>query len=244
MEEFRTPSGRSRKADLLSRLKRMRVFRCDAGRALTDGLVTMDKGFQARAFTTLPRLDLRLLQRAEIHIGGDSSRPFPATKRRADDLRRMTVTAGRGRGRKCLAVLACAGILAWCSLQAQLVPGAKVRGFRIPGYDAQNRTNSLLSGAEAIPQPNGQILIKELRVETYHPDGRVDFIVEAPDCAYDLSRRVASSAGPLSARTADGRFAITGEGFRWQQTNSNLIISNSVHTVLRPPRSHSLSLTP
>ncbi|MBI2928646.1 MAG: hypothetical protein HYY24_23530 [Verrucomicrobia bacterium] len=118
-----------------------------------------------------------------------------------------------------------------------LAPGVQIKGFRLPGFDAQNRTNFLLIGAEAIPQVNGQIQIKQLRLETYKTDGRLDFVVEAPECTYDVKQRVAFSPGKLDARTADGRLAISGEGFAWQPQNATLAISNRVHTVIRnrPP---------
>lgn len=119
----------------------------------------------------------------------------------------------------------------WAS--AQLAPGTRVRGFRIPGYDAANGTNSMVIGAEALPQANGDVLVKGLRVETYREDGAIDMVVEAPECTFDHKRRVVYSAGALSARALDDRFSIAGEGFTWVQTNANLTISNRVHTVIR-----------
>ena len=35
-------------------------------------------------------------------------------------------------------------------------------------------------------------------------------------------------------QTADGKFSIEGEGFLWQQTNSTLLVSNRVHTIIHP----------
>src|SRR5438445_4107694 len=66
-------------------------------------------------------------------------------------------------------------------------------------------------------------------------------VVEAPQCRYDeAGDHSIHSSGPLRVQAADGNFSIEGEGFRWQQTNSSLFISNHVHTfvhpdLLRPP---------
>jgi hypothetical protein len=118
--------------------------------------------------------------------------------------------------------------------QAQPAPGAQIRGgFRLPGFDAQNRTNFMLTGLEATPLANGQFQIKQARLETYKTDGRLDFIVEMPECTYDTRQRVAFSSGKLDARTGDGRLAISGEGFAWHQPESRLVISNRVQTVIQ-----------
>jgi hypothetical protein len=34
--------------------------------------------------------------------------------------------------------------------------------------------------------------------------------------------------------TADGKFSIEGEGFLYRQTNSTLLVSNRVHTIVHP----------
>ena len=58
--------------------------------------------------------------------------------------------------------------------------------------------------------------------------------VEAPQCVYDPGQRSISSSGPLHMKTVDGKFSIDGEGFLWQQTNSTLLVSNRVHTIIHP----------
>ena len=103
----------------------------------------------------------------------------------------------------------------------------------MPGFDAQGRTNFLLVGALALPLANDQIQVKQMHLETYKADGRLDFIVEAPDCTYDTKQHIAFSSGKLDARAGDGRLAISGEGFAWYQSDSRLVISNRVHTVAR-----------
>jgi lipopolysaccharide export system protein LptA len=75
-----------------------------------------------------------------------------------------------------------------------------------------------------------------MQTETYRGQEK-DMIVEAPKCLFDTKANVATSSGPLTIRTADGRFSIEGEGFRWQlgdsRLTSKLMISNHVHSLIR-----------
>jgi hypothetical protein len=122
-------------------------------------------------------------------------------------------------------------------MSAQPSMSGRVKDFSWPEfYDPphQNQMKSLLTGAEAQPQADGKFLIKELKLETYREDGEREIIVAAPECVYDSAQRVANSAGRLQVQTGDGRFTIEGEGFLWQQTNASLVISNRVHTTIRP----------
>jgi hypothetical protein len=96
----------------------------------------------------------------------------------------------------------------------------------------QQQIKSVLSGAEALPQPGGRLIIKQLKLRTFDPDGQPQMIVTAPECIYDTLGGMASSAGPLQLQTGDGKFRVAGEGFLWRQTNSFLTISNKVHTVI------------
>jgi hypothetical protein len=112
----------------------------------------------------------------------------------------------------------------------------RVKDFYVPDYyesPNQNQMKSLLRGDEAEPQPNGRVLIRELRVETYRLDGTTDLTVRAPECLYDASAQVASSAGRFEARSGDGKLFVEGEGFRWQQADSTFTISNRVHTIVQ-----------
>lgn len=139
------------------------------------------------------------------------------------------------RGRR----LAVACALLWgCAplavLLAQLPAGTRAKGFQFPIYDGENRLNCFVRGGAARTLPGGLLEIEQLQLETYKPDGQADFVVEAPHCTFDPQRRTASSPGALQARTADERLAIRGEGFSWNQADGRLVISNRVHTVLRP----------
>jgi hypothetical protein len=120
---------------------------------------------------------------------------------------------------------------------AQVIPRQGVqKRIKFPEYDrATGRIKSLLTGKQAIPQNNGQILVVGARLETYVYDGAVrniDLIIEAPRCLFNFKTRVASSAGPMRAFRADGEAKIEGRGFVWEQRSSTLVISNAVRTVM------------
>jgi hypothetical protein len=119
---------------------------------------------------------------------------------------------------------------------SQLPPGTSGANIEYPYFDKQSRRPiSLLLGTEAIPQAGGLMLIKGLQIQTFdYQDGtrQTNFLVNAPSCLLDVRRRVASSDGPLTARTADGSFSISGTGFEWRQIESHLIISNKIVTLV------------
>ena len=103
-------------------------------------------------------------------------------------------------------------------------------------YPAPNETQmkSLLEGASVQPQPDGRVLVTEAKYRTFRTNSEVELSVEAPQCFYDQDQRTISSSGPLHMQIANGLFSIEGEGFLWQQTNSMLMVSNRVHTILHP----------
>jgi hypothetical protein len=88
-----------------------------------------------------------------------------------------------------------------------------------------------LSGAEALPQPGGLLIIKQLKLEMFNPDGRLEWVVNAPECVYDTFKGVANSPGHLQVRTGDGKIRTDGDGFLWRQSDQKLTISNNVCTV-------------
>ena len=96
----------------------------------------------------------------------------------------------------------------------------------------QQQVKSILSGAEAPPQPGGLLIIKQLKLRTFGVDGTPEKVVTAPECIYDTLGATASSAGPLQLQNVDGKFLVEGEGFLWRQTNSLLTISNNVRTLI------------
>ena len=96
----------------------------------------------------------------------------------------------------------------------------------------QQQIKSILSGAEALPQPGGLLIIKQLKLEMFSPDGRLEWVVNAPECVYDTFKGVANSPGHLEVRTGDGKIRTDGDGFLWRQSEQKLNISNNVCTVI------------
>lgn len=119
----------------------------------------------------------------------------------------------------------------------------KVKNFFVPDYyepPNQNQMKSLLRGAEAEPQPNGCVLITELQVDTYGPDGKLQMTVHSPQCLYSAANQSASSASHIEVRSGDGQMLVEGEGFLWHNTDSTFTISNRVHTIIRQSSGKSL----
>ena len=102
------------------------------------------------------------------------------------------------------------------------------------GAPYQTRMKWLLEGARVQPLTNGLFLITDAKLQTFGLQGERELAVQTPQCLTDTRQGTVSSPGPLRAQFADGKFALEGEGFLWRQTNSDLIISNGVRTVLHP----------
>lgn len=146
--------------------------------------------------------------------------------------RRHLPVAPRRFKRALLLTLAAA---AACLVSAQTNSNSKVKDFSVPDYyDPPNekQMKTLLQGAEAEPEADGLIRITAVKLSKFAEDGRLQMLMEAPQCVFDSLRRSVSSPGPLHMRYADGKVSLEGEGFLWQQTNSVLIISNKVRTVI------------
>jgi hypothetical protein len=139
------------------------------------------------------------------------------------------------RNSKLLVVLAALFLIAPARDGAQPEPASRASNFTsVEYYDAPHaqQMKSRLSGAEAQPQPDGLLLIKQLKLETFSVDGKPGIVVNAPECLYDTMNGVASSPGHLRVRTGDGKFRVAGEGFLWRQSDEFLTISNHVQTVI------------
>jgi hypothetical protein len=96
----------------------------------------------------------------------------------------------------------------------------------------QKQMKSRLSGASAQPQAGGLLVIKQLKLEKFNENGKVEMIARAPECVYDTMNGIASSPGKLQLETGDGKLRVDGEGFLWRQSDYLLTISNHVHTVI------------
>lgn len=123
--------------------------------------------------------------------------------------------------------------------RAQLPTGTSGRNFEHHYFEQKSRRPLLLiQGAQAQPQSDGRLLVREIRILTFQYQGSTkttNLVAAAPTCTVDLRKRVASSAGPLRVSTVDNAFSIRGNsGFRfvWSQVQSHLSISNQVTTEL------------
>ena len=117
----------------------------------------------------------------------------------------------------------------------QLAPGV-AKGYSVPDYyppPHQTQLRSLLKGAEATFKPGEPVQVRRVTVERFQESGTREMFLEVPECSYDYTAREAWSAGPLKVQLQEGRFTLEGEGFRWQQTNALLVISNRIRTTIR-----------
>src|ERR1043165_3346172 len=101
-------------------------------------------------------------------------------------------------------------------------------------YDFPNQAKlrTLLQGSSVIPIGTNRYRVKDVHIESFRLTGEREGTVDAPECIYDHSTRVASSDGPIKAQSDDGQMRHDGVGFMLTLTNKTLLISN-IHTVLR-----------
>ena len=120
---------------------------------------------------------------------------------------------------------------------AQSVPVGHATDFTSESYydsPHEQQVKIRLSGASALPLPDGLLDIKQMRVETFAMDGKPELVARAPQCIYALAGGVANSAGHIELQTADGRIRMEGDGFLSRQSDNSLTISNHVYTVIKP----------
>ena len=97
-----------------------------------------------------------------------------------------------------------------------------------------NQLKGRLTLREVEYLPNRLIHGRTMQLEQYTPEGRTSVIARAPECFFNEASRIASSTGRLEIIAMDGRFLITGQqGFQASLTNTALILSNRVRTVLK-----------
>jgi len=128
-------------------------------------------------------------------------------------------------------------IIALAAVGAKAQQLGTMKGFKAAAnFDPpdQTRIKSLLQAAEARPLPNGQYLLTDVTLQSYLKTGEAEYVIKAPECLYDNRAKSARSAGPVRLQTADAKFSLEGQGFRWLQERSSLVISNRVHTVVEP----------
>lgn len=121
--------------------------------------------------------------------------------------------------------------------RAQQVTSMEASRFRVqlethpPPNEAVIKT--LLEGKKAEPLSGGKILLIEPRVNRYTTNGVLEVQMRSPECIFDTMQRTVSSTNILQVEMAGGRLYTEGRGFL-QTTNGILILSNQVHTVIRP----------
>lgn len=133
------------------------------------------------------------------------------------------------------------------AVRAQQGGVGRANGFSsVEYFDApdEKQMKTRLSGAEAQPLAGGLLVIKQLKLETFDPDGKPGWVVDAPDCVYDTLDGAASSPGHLELRSGDGKFRVEGDGFLWRRDDSFLTISNNVQTVIETAPAQQKKRTP
>jgi len=90
-----------------------------------------------------------------------------------------------------------------------------------------------LDGAEMTPLPDTKFEVKQLTVHAFSEAGKLQAVVEAPECVYAPLDGVANSSGHLQLKLMDDKIHVEGDGFEWQQNDDTLSISNHVSTVIK-----------
>ena len=120
-------------------------------------------------------------------------------------------------------------------------PGSSVKGFKAPldFYDPphERQVKTYLEGSKSDMGANGTIVIWDAKLQTFHDDGTLEMLMNAPQCVYEINKKTVSSSGPMQFQTWDDKnkraLHLQGSnGFYWQQTNSLLIVSNKQATTI------------
>lgn len=91
----------------------------------------------------------------------------------------------------------------------------------------------LISGQHGQHLSNSIYLVTGMRLEHYEFEGVTNLLARAPECVFNTDTRVAWSTGRLEIVGMGGALTIHGnQGFQASLTNSILIISNRVRTVI------------
>lgn len=97
-----------------------------------------------------------------------------------------------------------------------------------------NQLKARLTMREVDYRPGRIVFGRTNQLEQYTPDGRTNVVARAPECFFNETNRLAWSTGRLDIIALDGKFLLTGrEGFAISLTNTVLIVSNRVRTVLK-----------
>lgn len=126
-------------------------------------------------------------------------------------------------------------------LIAQIQQGFKSTAWKFPEYyetplPGETRTfplKGLISGEQGSHLSNSIYFVTGMRLEHYTAEGVTNLLARAPECLFNTGTRMAWSTGRLEIVGKGGALTIQGnEGFQATLTNSILIISNRVRTVI------------
>lgn len=130
-------------------------------------------------------------------------------------------------------------------LLAQIQQGFKGSGSKYPefyqlpktGGIQTNRLRGMFFGTNWLHLSNKVFRVAGMRLEHYEMSGPTNLVAQAPECLFDTQARVAWSTGHLDIIGMAGALVLQGrQGFQVQMTNSTLIVSNRVRTVIQLER--------
>ncbi len=120
---------------------------------------------------------------------------------------------------------------------APAAPGpAAVQTVRNWNFSLQKegRTQGRFHGDTARIVAPREFDVESMKAETFRADGESDMVAESPACRVAITTNgfLVTSSGALKLTQADGRFGLTGEGFRWDHGAERLTVSNHVESFL------------
>src|SRR5579871_441205 len=88
---------------------------------------------------------------------------------------------------------------------AQSGAGDTIKKFKAPleYFDPPNelQVKSYLEGAEALPQGDGMILVRDARLQTFQTNGTPEMTITTPQCFFNMKDQSVNSAGPFQMWT-------------------------------------------
>lgn len=99
-----------------------------------------------------------------------------------------------------------------------------------PATNGVQRYKSLITGSEGQFLSNGVIRVNYPRIESFRPDGSVEWVVSAVEALVDMFGKTATGTNLVSFRTGDTNLYLSGRGFLWKHTNATIILSNQTYT--------------
>jgi hypothetical protein len=80
---------------------------------------------------------------------------------------------------------------------------------KIPELGLMGQLLSQMNAAQMTRIDNEHVLMHQLKIDLYHPDGKEDFHILLPTSVFDLSTHIITSNEPVTVKTDD--FELTGE---------------------------------